>query len=228
MLVVLILRALLVGARPRYIWPLVVYVVVMVARLVNTSWSPATTTALIRYLPGELLESAQMKHLLAAAADAYDLVIVDAPPITVVSDEIPLLQTIDGVLLVGRIDKNTRASARRFHSMDGARTNVSFKAGALAESADRVRDRTDLLEPESRVRGQAENLPVQALGGGQRAADPHAALSVGRLGVHRRRVVDGAPDAGCTQVLTQLVARFTSDHVQVIDVTLIRHRCDHA
>ena len=67
--------------------------------------------------PGELLESAQMQHLLAAAADAYDLVIVDAPPITVVSDAIPLLRTIDGVLLVGRIDKNTRALARRLHSI---------------------------------------------------------------------------------------------------------------
>lgn len=66
--------------------------------------------------PAELLESAQMETLLSSTAVGHELIVIDAPPLSVVSDAIPLLRNVDGVLIVGRLKKNTRDSARRFHA----------------------------------------------------------------------------------------------------------------
>jgi succinoglycan biosynthesis transport protein ExoP len=66
--------------------------------------------------PGELLESEQMANLMSSSASNYDLVIIDTPPLAVVSDAIPLLRNVDGVLIIGRLEKNTRDSARHFRS----------------------------------------------------------------------------------------------------------------
>jgi polysaccharide biosynthesis transport protein len=63
--------------------------------------------------PAELLESQRMTELLAAAESAYDLVIVDTPPIGVVSDPIGLVRQVDGVLLVARLGRSRRDHALR-------------------------------------------------------------------------------------------------------------------
>jgi capsular exopolysaccharide synthesis family protein len=65
--------------------------------------------------PGELIESRAMENLLDGARSTYDLVVVDTPPLTVVSDAFPLLGKVDGVIIVGRVGRNRRDVAVRLH-----------------------------------------------------------------------------------------------------------------
>jgi polysaccharide biosynthesis transport protein len=62
--------------------------------------------------PTELIESESMQRLLADVHNEYDLVIVDAPPASIVSDTIPLMSLVDGILIVARLGNTNRASAR--------------------------------------------------------------------------------------------------------------------
>jgi Mrp family chromosome partitioning ATPase len=43
----------------------------------------------------------------------YDLVVIDTPPLSAVSDAFPLLNGVDGTLLVGRIGHSRRDAAKR-------------------------------------------------------------------------------------------------------------------
>jgi receptor protein-tyrosine kinase len=61
--------------------------------------------------PTDLIESARMRDLLARAQEEYDLVVVDTPPTSIVSDAIPLVSEVSGVLAVCRLGKTTRESA---------------------------------------------------------------------------------------------------------------------
>jgi polysaccharide biosynthesis transport protein len=63
--------------------------------------------------PAELLESHKMHDVIAAIKSRYDLVIFDTPPTGVVSDALPLLHQVDGVLLIARINGSTRAGLTR-------------------------------------------------------------------------------------------------------------------
>jgi capsular exopolysaccharide synthesis family protein len=63
--------------------------------------------------PAELIESHAMEHVLEWAAEHYDLVLLDTPPLSVVPDAIPLLRRIHGVVIVSRLGKNTRDGAAR-------------------------------------------------------------------------------------------------------------------
>ncbi len=65
--------------------------------------------------PGELIESHAMEAVLQQAKATYDLVIVDTPPLTAVSDAFPLLRKVDGVIIVGRVGRNRRDVAERLH-----------------------------------------------------------------------------------------------------------------
>ena len=65
--------------------------------------------------PGELIESHAMESLLQQAKTRYDLVVVDTPPLTAVSDAFPLLRKVDGVIIVGRVGRNRRDVAQRLH-----------------------------------------------------------------------------------------------------------------
>jgi len=66
--------------------------------------------------PGELLESHAMEALLEWAKATYDLVLIDTPPLTVVSDAFPLLRKVDGVIIVGRVGRNRRDVAQRLRA----------------------------------------------------------------------------------------------------------------
>jgi len=61
--------------------------------------------------PKDLIESDQMQELLSRATEKYDLVVIDTPPTTVVSDAVPLLTQVSGVIAVVRLGKSTRAAA---------------------------------------------------------------------------------------------------------------------
>jgi succinoglycan biosynthesis transport protein ExoP len=65
--------------------------------------------------PGELIESHAMERLLEQAKATYDLVVIDTPPLTAVSDAFPLLRKVDGVVIVGRVGRNRRDVAERLH-----------------------------------------------------------------------------------------------------------------
>jgi receptor protein-tyrosine kinase len=61
--------------------------------------------------PAELIESKAMSDLLSWAAEHYDLVVIDTPPLSVVSDVVSLLRKVDGVVVVSQLGKNTRDAA---------------------------------------------------------------------------------------------------------------------
>jgi capsular exopolysaccharide synthesis family protein len=89
---------------------------ITIASGVNGSSREATLDVLLANAvppnPTELLESQAMHELLTWSAAHYELVIVDTPPLTVVSDAIPLLRRVDGVLIVSRFGSSTRGSAQ--------------------------------------------------------------------------------------------------------------------
>jgi capsular exopolysaccharide synthesis family protein len=88
--------------------------------------------------PSELIESHAMEALLAITKPTYDLVVIDTPPLTAVSDAFPLLGKVDGIIIVGRVGRNRRDVAERLHeTLTGAGAPLlgvvanGFKAGRL-------------------------------------------------------------------------------------------------
>ncbi len=71
--------------------------------------------ALLPPNPGELLESHATDLVIEQARAAYDLVVIDTPPLTAVSDAFPLLTKVDGIAIVGRIGQSRRGAAERLH-----------------------------------------------------------------------------------------------------------------
>jgi capsular exopolysaccharide synthesis family protein len=63
--------------------------------------------------PSALISSDSMRALLARLADESDVVVLDTPPMLVVSDAIPLLGQVSGIVLVGRLGRTTRDAVRR-------------------------------------------------------------------------------------------------------------------
>ena len=61
--------------------------------------------------PTDLIESERMRDLIHVAEARYDLVVIDTPPTSVVSDAIPLVKEVSGVIVVCRLGKTTRESA---------------------------------------------------------------------------------------------------------------------
>lgn len=89
--------------------------------------------------PAELLESQAMHKLLEQVRAQYDLVVLDTPPLTVVSDAFPLLSQVDGTIVVGRVGRNRRDVAERLREiLQGADAPLlgvvanGFKPGKLA------------------------------------------------------------------------------------------------
>jgi capsular exopolysaccharide synthesis family protein len=67
--------------------------------------------------PGELLESQAMDAVLERTRSAYDLVVIDTPPLTAVSDAFPLLTKVDGIVIVGRVGRSQRHAAEQLHQV---------------------------------------------------------------------------------------------------------------
>ena len=59
----------------------------------------------------ELLAGSRFDDLLQVVKEQYDYVIVDSPPLLIVSDSATIAPRVDGVLLTIRLDKNSRAKA---------------------------------------------------------------------------------------------------------------------
>ena len=54
-----------------------------------------------------------MASVLTEAREAYDLVVIDTPPLVLLPDAFPLLRQADGVLIVSRLGANRRDVAAR-------------------------------------------------------------------------------------------------------------------
>jgi capsular exopolysaccharide synthesis family protein len=62
--------------------------------------------------PVELLESEGMTRLIDTLASDHDLVVIDSPPLSVLADAIPLTRMVDGVIVVGQVNRTTRDQAQ--------------------------------------------------------------------------------------------------------------------
>lgn len=75
--------------------------------------------------PTKLIESPQMKDLIQALKVVYDYVIVDFPPVTVVSDAAILSTVIDGYLIVALHDSTgTSQMDETIRQLNFAKANV--------------------------------------------------------------------------------------------------------
>lgn len=66
--------------------------------------------------PSELISSQAMDRVLDWAAENYDLVLLDTPPMSVASDVALLLDRVDGLLIVSRRGNTTRSQATRMRA----------------------------------------------------------------------------------------------------------------
>ncbi len=66
--------------------------------------------------PVDLIESERMRSVLREAEERYDLVVLDTPPTSVVSDAIPLIREVSGVIVVTRLGKSTRESVTQLRT----------------------------------------------------------------------------------------------------------------
>ncbi|QDU07625.1 polysaccharide biosynthesis tyrosine autokinase [Gimesia aquarii] len=80
--------------------------------------------------PSEMLMSKRFTHLLKQVRNDFDYVLVDTPPLAVVSDPSIVASSVDGVLLVVRVDKNRRGVIRKVQQI--IQTNRINVTGILA------------------------------------------------------------------------------------------------
>lgn len=67
--------------------------------------------------PSALISSVQMLELLEQLQIEYDLVIVDTPAALAVSDAVPLMRAVSGVVLVARMNRSNRATIQRLRKI---------------------------------------------------------------------------------------------------------------
>lgn len=67
--------------------------------------------------PAALISAPQMTGLIATLEDRVDLVIVDTPAALAVSDAVPLMQHVSGIVLVARMNRSTKETVRRLHKI---------------------------------------------------------------------------------------------------------------
>ena len=75
----------------------------------NESWFILTSGS-IPPNPSELLSSARMKSLLAHLGERYDFIIVDLPPVNIVTDALVMAPLLDGMVVVVRENQTDRKS----------------------------------------------------------------------------------------------------------------------
>ena len=75
--------------------------------------------------PLRVFEHPELGRVLDALKDRYDLLVIDTPPVPLVSDALLLADHIDGAIAVARAKKTSRALTRRLtEQLVGARVNL--------------------------------------------------------------------------------------------------------
>jgi capsular exopolysaccharide synthesis family protein len=67
--------------------------------------------------PSELLASQRMTRLLEKLSEACDLVIVDSTPLLTVSDSLPLVDVVSGIVVVARMNETSKDAVRRLQTV---------------------------------------------------------------------------------------------------------------
>lgn len=88
------------------------------------------TTGPMPPAPAELLGTSYMRALIAEAVKRYERVLLDGPPILLVSDGLVLATQVDGVLLVARAVNNAKGALRRAREQL-AKVNARVLGGVL-------------------------------------------------------------------------------------------------
>ena len=86
--------------------------------------------------PSEMLGSPEMKELIAELSADYDFIIVDLPPVNIVSDALIASEYLDGVIVVVRQDYSKRREVNKCVKqleLAGARV-LGFVMGSVSES----------------------------------------------------------------------------------------------
>lgn len=84
--------------------------------------------------PSQLIESRRMLELIRGCQLAYDLVVIDTPPPSIVSDAIPIIKLASGVLVVTRLRKSTRTEVS--HLRDQLRNLNAVTLGVVINSTE--------------------------------------------------------------------------------------------
>jgi capsular exopolysaccharide synthesis family protein len=88
--------------------------------------------------PAELLASQDYTRLLSVAEQEFDCVLVDTPPLLVVSDPCIVSPKTHGLILVLRLQKNSRAAAQRATEL--IETNHIQVLGVVVNGSEEARD----------------------------------------------------------------------------------------
>ncbi|HEY1584315.1 MAG TPA: polysaccharide biosynthesis tyrosine autokinase, partial [Polyangia bacterium] len=79
----------------------------------------------LKLSPLRVFEHPELGRVLDALKDRYDLVVIDTPPVPLVSDALLLSDHVDGAIAVARAKKTSRALTRRLtEQLVGARVNL--------------------------------------------------------------------------------------------------------
>jgi Mrp family chromosome partitioning ATPase len=84
--------------------------------------------------PSELLSSLRMEQLLAQLRGRYDYVLIDSPPLLLVSDALGLARLVDGIVLVARRGEATRDEARETRALV-ERLRINLVGTVLTDAA---------------------------------------------------------------------------------------------
>ncbi len=87
--------------------------------------------------PPALLAGERMRGVLRSAAEEFDYVLIDSPPPLQVSDALPLLGLVDGIVLVARAGHTHEAAAQRLMQLL-ARVSSAPVLGVLANCVSRA------------------------------------------------------------------------------------------
>lgn len=129
--------------------------------------------------PSDLLQSQRMADFLRAATDQYDLVVIDTPPAAVVSDAIPLITMVDGLIVVCRLGNTLRDHARRLrHELDNLDAPT---LGVVVNSADEA-------QPYGYPYGAGYEIQAPAAEGRRNGARPKAGDRGARVSASSSRV----------------------------------------
>lgn len=107
--------------------------------------------------PPALLASRTMAGLLDSVREDFDRVLIDAPPPLEVSDVMPLLHSVDGILIVARLGHTREVSAQRLAELLG-RTSSAPVLGVVANHVPRKDiERYGFAARPSRARGRRKS-----------------------------------------------------------------------
>ncbi|QGQ25406.1 polysaccharide biosynthesis tyrosine autokinase [Gimesia benthica] len=90
------------------------------------------TAGMLPENPSEMLMSRRFAEMINQLRNEYDYILIDTPPLVVVSDPSVIASTVDGVLLVVRIDKNRRGVIRKVQQI--IQTNGIKITGLIANN----------------------------------------------------------------------------------------------